>query len=85
MLKSNRNAALFYIALYSLALILVSAAVTLDGIPYYALGVFLTLPVMAAVACGMSRYKKIGDYERVMALATMAEFAFMLILVLAFL
>ena len=85
MLKSNRNAALFYILLYSLALILVSAAVAFGGIPYYALGVFLTLPVMAAVACGISRYKKPEKYERVMALATMAEFAFMLILVLAFL
>jgi hypothetical protein len=40
---------------------------------------------MAAVACGISRYKKPEKYERVMALATMAEFAFMLILVLAFL
>ena len=85
MLKSNRNAALFYIAFYSVALIFVAAAVALNGIPAPALGVFLTIPVMAAVACGISGYKKAGEYERVMALATMSEFVFMLILVLAFL
>ncbi len=86
MLKSNRKAALFYIGLYTAALFCVVSGVMLKAIPYYALAVFLTVPAMAAAACGISKYNGNTErYEKVMALATMAEFTFMLILVLAFL
>ena len=86
MLKSGRNAAVFYIALYTIALLCVASGVILKAIPYYAFAVFLTVPAMAATACGISKYRgNAVKYEKVMALATMAEFTFMLILVLSFL
>ena len=86
MLKSNRKTALFYLGLYTAALFCVVSGVMLKAIPYYALAVFLTVPAMAAAACGISKYNGNTErYEKVMALATIAEFTFMLILVLAFL
>ncbi|GEM_PF-5920716 len=84
MLKTNKNAAYFYLAMNIVAYLLVTIGVLANAIPKTSLLVLITVPIIWAISCSISKYKNHRSFEKVMGMATMTELAIMLLLAMAF-
>lgn len=84
MMSSNRGAAIMYLIFEYVSFALVVAGVMARFLPVTTLLVLITLPMVAKVFKGMFEYKDPRSYEKYMATAALAEFAFIVLLAVAF-
>ncbi len=84
MMSSNRGVALLYLVFEYVSFALVTVGVLMKFLPLACLLILVTLPMIASVFKGMFEYKDPKSYEKTMATAALAEFAFIVLLAIGF-
>lgn len=84
MMSSSRGVALLYLVFEYVSFALVTIGVLMKFIPLACLLILVTLPMIATVFKGMFEYKNPKSYEKTMATAAFAEFAFIVLLAIGF-
>lgn len=84
MINSNAGTAKLYLSFETLSFLSIALGIALGALPLTCIIVFATLPLVAQVSKGITDYRSPKSYEKTMAKSALAEFAFIILLALAF-
>lgn len=84
MVDSNRHIGTIYLFAEALSFFVVLVGVAFRTIPWTCLIVLITLPSVLKISEGVYRYKNPKSFEGVMGRAVLAEFAFIILMAIAF-
>ena len=84
MINRNAGTAKLYLSFETLSFLSIALGIALGALPLTCIIVFATLPLVAQVSKGITDYRSPKSYEKTMAKSALAEFAFIILLALAF-